>query len=57
MISNETMQSGNCLYHKVDKTIYEISVKQSDSAKESVEDILARLIATDMERDEEEENG
>ena len=40
-------QSENCLYRKIDNTLYEIRVKQSEEARESVEDILLRLIATD----------
>lgn len=35
------------LYRKIDKTMYEINVRQSGDAKDSVEDILVRLIATD----------
>ena len=40
-------QSENCLYRKIDNTLYEISVKQSEEASESVQDILLRLIAAD----------
>lgn len=47
MINNEVIVSENYLRHKVGSTLYEIIVKQSDNAEESVDDILARLIATD----------
>lgn len=45
------------LYRKVDKTTYEINVKQSGSARDSVEDILVRLIATDSMSLKENDNG
>ena len=37
----------SCLYHRIHNPLYEISVKQSENAKERIEDILIRLIATD----------
>ena len=40
-------QSENCLYRKIDNTLYEISIKQSEEASESLEDILLRLISAD----------
>ena len=55
---NEAKQKENLLYRKVDNTMYEISVKQSDNAKESAEDILVRLIAADSNNDmKEDTNG
>lgn len=47
MTENNKNQSNNILFHEVDRTIYEIMVKQSDNASEPVEDILLRLIADD----------
>lgn len=38
------VDTGAVLYRKIDKTVYEINVMQSDNAKESAEDILVRLI-------------
>ena len=49
---------GAVLYRKIDKTVYEINVMQSDNAKESAEDILVRLIANESMRNvKEEEDG
>ena len=42
------VNTGAVLYRKIDKTVYEINVMQSDNAKESAEDILVRLIANDI---------
>ena len=47
MAGNNKHQSNNILFHEVDRTKYEIMVKQSDTASESVEDILIKLIAED----------
>lgn len=47
----------NTLYRKIDKTMYEINVKQSGDARDSVEDILVRLIATDSMSLKENDNG
>ena len=55
MDQNKTVKDENCLYRKVDNTLYEISVKQSEEAKESVEDILLRLIADDPSLNTEED--
>ena len=50
--------TGAVLYRKIDKTVYEINVMQSDNANESAEDILVRLIANESMRDvKEEEDG
>ena len=50
--------TGAVLYRKIDKTVYEINVMQSDNANESEEDILVRLIANESMRDvKEEEDG
>lgn len=57
MTTTATTQKENLLYRKVDNTMYEISVKQSDNAKESAEDILVRLITADSSIDKEETNG
>lgn len=46
-ITSEIVSNEMILQRKIGKTLYEISVKQSDNASESAEDILARLIATD----------
>ena len=55
MIQSNT---GAVLYRKIDKTVYEINVMQSDNAKESAEDILVRLIANESMRNaKEEEDG
>lgn len=35
------------LYRKIDKTMYQIKVRESSDAKASAEDILVRLIAAD----------
>lgn len=35
------------LHRKIDRTLYEINVRQSADAKDSAEDILVRLIASD----------
>lgn len=52
------LNTGTVLYRKIDKTVYEINVMQSDNAKESAEDILVRLIANEsMHNVKEEENG
>lgn len=49
---------GAVLYRKIDKTVYEINVIQSDNAKESAEDILVRLIANESMRNvKEKEDG
>ena len=45
MAENKKHRSNNILFHEVDRTKYEIIVKQSDTASGSVEDILIRLIA------------
>ena len=47
MTGNNKYQGNNVLFREVDRTMYEIMVKQSDNASESVEDILVRLIAED----------
>jgi len=47
MTENNKHQGNNILFREVDRTMYEIMVKQSDNANESVEDILVRLIAED----------
>ena len=47
MTENNKHQGNNILFREVDRTMYEIMVKQSDNARESVEDILVRLIAED----------
>lgn len=47
----------NCLYRKIGTTLYEIIVRQSDNAKETAEDILARLIATDQKESEDSTDG
>lgn len=47
MTKNEAIEEEKVLYQKVDKTMYEINVKQAETATESVEDILVRLIAND----------
>lgn len=58
MTTTVTTQKENLLYRKVDNTMYEISVKQSDNAKESAEDILVRLITADSSIDmKEDTNG
>lgn len=58
MTTTATTQKENLLYRKVDNTMYEISVKQSDNAKESAEDILVRLITADSSIDmKEDTNG
>ncbi len=36
------------LYLKVDKTLYQINVKHSDNAKQSLDDVILRLIANDL---------
>lgn len=52
------VNTGSVLYRKIDKTVYEINVMQSDNAKESAEDILVRLIANEsMHNVKEEEDG
>lgn len=52
------VNTGTVLYRKIDKTVYEINVMQSDNAKESAEDILVRLIANEsMHNVKEEEDG
>ena len=47
MTDKDRLSSNNILFHEVDRTKYEIMVKQSDTANESVEDILVRLITED----------
>lgn len=47
MTENNKYQGNNVLFREVDRTMYEIMVKQSDNASESVEGILVRLIAED----------
>ncbi len=54
MLDNKNNVIENLLYRKIDKTLYEISVKQSENAKESFEDILLRLIVSDADPDQEE---
>lgn len=44
------------LYHKIDKTLYEISVKQAEDAQESAEDILLRIIVDDLISDTKEDS-
>lgn len=44
-MSNDNTE--NVLYRKVDKTLYEIHVKQAENANETAEDILLRLIMED----------
>ena len=52
------INTGTVLYRKIDKTVYEINVMQSDNANESAEDILVRLIANEsMCEVKEEEEG
>lgn len=51
-------QNKECtLYRKIDKTMYQIKVRESGNAKDSAEDILVRLIATDSMRVKENDNG
>lgn len=57
MIENEQNKQENCLYHRIHNTLYEISVRQSENAKDSIEDILIRLIAADQNEYEEDSNG
>ena len=45
------------LYRKIGRTTYEINVRQSGNARDSVEDILVRLIATDTLNTKENDNG
>lgn len=45
------------LYRKIDRTMYEINVRQSGDARGSLEDILVRLIATDFRNAKENDNG
>ena len=47
MISTELQQDNKCMYRKIGTTEYVITVKQTENATESAEDILARLIATE----------
>ena len=47
----------NTLYRKIDKTMYEINVRQSGDARDSLEEILVRLIATDSRNLKENDNG
>ncbi len=47
MTENEKDKQENCLYRRIHNTLYEISVKRSEDAKDSIEDILIRLIAAD----------
>ena len=47
MNEREAIKEEKVLYRKIDKTMYEISVKQAENATESAEDILVRMIATD----------
>ena len=47
MTENEIDKQENCLYRRIHNTLYEISVKRSEDAKDSIEDILIRLIAAD----------
>ena len=47
MTDKDRLSSNNILFHEVDRTKYEIIVKQSDKASDSAEDILVRLIAED----------
>lgn len=54
MLDNKNNVIEDLLYRKIDKTLYEISVKQSENAKESFEDILLRLIVSDADSDQEE---
>ena len=52
------VNTGAVLYRKIDKTVYEINVMQSDNANESAEDILVSLNANESMRDvKEEEDG
>ena len=48
--------TGAVLYRKIDKTVYEINVMQSDNANESAEDILVRMIANESMRNVKEED-
>ncbi len=43
------------LYREIDRTIYEIIVKQSENAKETAEDIILRMIAEEMDLEREED--
>lgn len=47
MTENNKYQGNNILFREIDRTMYEIMVKQSDNASESVEDILVKLMAED----------
>ena len=57
MTENEIDKQENCLYRRIHNTLYEISVKRSEDAKDSIEDILIRLIAADQNNCKEDRYG
>ena len=57
MTEIEKDKQESCLYHRIYNTLYEISVKQSENAKDSIEDILIRLIAADQNDCKEDADG
>lgn len=52
MINEETPIKEKSVFQKVGNTMYEIIIKESDNAKESAEDVLARFVSAEMETEE-----